>query len=447
MSKITFDYSKAASFISQEEVGYMKKLALDAKEVLASRSGAGNDFLGWVDLPVDYDKEEFARIKEAAKKIQGDSEVLLVIGIGGSYLGARAAIEFLGHSFYNMLGKDQRKTPEIYFCGNSISSTYLKHLMDVVGDRDFSVNMISKSGTTTEPAIAFRVFKGLLEKKYGKEGAAKRIYATTDKARGSLKRVADEEGYETFVVPDDVGGRFSVLTAVGLLPIAVSGADIDKLMEGAASGRKRALENDFESNDALQYAALRNILLRKGKSVEILANYEPAVHYVSEWWKQLYGESEGKENKGLFPASVEFTADLHSMGQYIQQGERLMFETVVKFAPKGEFAIPDDPANVDGLNFLSGKPLAFVAEQAMRGTILAHVDGGVPNVLIEMPQISAQSVGYLIYFFEYVCGLSGHLLEVNPFNQPGVEAYKKNMFALLGKPGYEDLRSELLAKL
>lgn len=283
MSKITFDYSKAASFISQEEVGYMKKLALDAKEVLASRSGAGNDFLGWVDLPVDYDKEEFARIKEAAKKIQGDSEVLLVIGIGGSYLGARAAIEFLGHSFYNMLGKDQRKTPEIYFCGNSISSTYLKHLMDVVGDRDFSVNMISKSGTTTEPAIAFRVFKGLLEKKYGKEGAAKRIYATTDKARGSLKRVANEEGYETFVVPDDVGGRFSVLTAVGLLPIAVSGADIDKLMEGAASGRKRALENDFESNDALQYAALRNILLRKGKSVEILANYEPAVHYVSEW--------------------------------------------------------------------------------------------------------------------------------------------------------------------
>ena len=448
MSKITFDYSKAASFISQEEVGYMKKLALDAKEVLASRSGAGNDFLGWVDLPVDYDKEEFARIKEAAKKIQGDSEVLLVIGIGGSYLGARAAIEFLGHSFYNMLGKDQRKTPEIYFCGNSISSTYLKHLMDVVGDRDFSVNMISKSGTTTEPAIAFRVFKGLLEKKYGKEGAAKRIYATTDKARGSLKRVADEEGYETFVVPDDVGGRFSVLTAVGLLPIAVSGADIDKLMEGAASGRKRALENDFESNDALQYAALRNILLRKGKSVEILANYEPAVHYVSEWWKQLYGESEGKENKGLFPASVEFTADLHSMGQYIQQGERIMMETVIRFGKsKHQLCVPKDEADGDGLNFLAGKDMDFIATQAMDGTLLAHVEGGVPNLILQAGEINAYTCGELIYFFEYACGLSGYLLGVNPFDQPGVEAYKKNMFALLNKPGYEDKGAELRAKL
>ena len=320
MSKVTFDYSKAAQFVSGHEVEYMKKLTLDAKEVLLNKSGAGNDFLGWVDLPVDYDKEEFARIKEAAKKIQSDSEVLLVIGIGGSYLGARAAIEFLRHSFYNMVDKSIRKTPEIYFVGNSISSTYIKHLIDVIGDRDFSINMISKSGTTTEPAIAFRVFKEMMEKKYGKEGAAKRIYATTDKVKGSLKNLATEEGYETFVVPDDVGGRFSVLTAVGLLPIAVSGADIDKLMEGAAAGRKNALDLAFEDNDAMQYAALRNILLRKGKAVEILCNYEPSAHYVSEWWKQLFGESEGKDQKGLFPASVDFTTDLHSMGQFIQDG-------------------------------------------------------------------------------------------------------------------------------
>lgn len=361
MSKqITFDYSKTGAFISEEEIGYMKKQTLDAKDLLLSREGAGNDFLGWIDLPVDYDKEEFARIKAAAKKIQSDSEVLLVIGIGGSYLGARAAIEFLGHSFYNVLDKNTRKTPEIYFCGNSISSTYLKHLMDVVGDRDFSINMISKSGTTTEPAIAFRVFKEILEKKYGKEGAAKRIYATTDKAKGSLKHLSDEEGYETFVVPDDVGGRFSVLTAVGLLPIAVSGADIDKLMEGAASGRKLALENDFENNDALKYAALRNILLRKGKKVEILANYEPAVHYVSEWWKQLFGESEGKDQKGLFPASVDLTTDLHSMGQFIQDGSRIMFETVINVEqPREELIIGEEPVDLDGLNYLAGKSVDF----------------------------------------------------------------------------------------
>ena len=324
-SKVTFDYSKVAPFVSDHEVETMKKLALDAKKVLVDKTGEGNDFLGWIDLPVDYDKDEFARIKSAAKKIQGDSEVLLVIGIGGSYLGARAAIEFLGHSFYNMVDKSIRKAPEIYFLGNSISSTYLKHLMDVVGDRDFSINIISKSGTTTEPAIAFRIFKEKLEAKYGKEQAAARIYATTDKAKGALKKLSDEEGYQTFVVPDDVGGRFSVLTAVGLLPIAVSGADIDKLMEGAASGRKAALELPFEENDAMQYAALRNIFLRKGKSVEILANYEPAVHFVSEWWKQLFGESEGKDQRGLFPASVDLTTDLHSMGQFIQDGARIMF--------------------------------------------------------------------------------------------------------------------------
>lgn len=446
--QVTFDYSKAGSFISEEEIGYMKKLTLDAKETLVSRTGAGNDFLGWIDLPVDYDKEEFARIKAAAKKIQSDSDVLLVIGIGGSYLGARAAIEFLSHSFYNVLDKSVRKTPEIYFCGNSISSTYLKHLMDVVGDRDFSINMISKSGTTTEPAIAFRVFKEKLEAKYGKKGAAERIYATTDKAKGSLKHLSDEEGYETFVVPDDVGGRFSVLTAVGLLPIAVSGADIDKLMEGAASGRKRALENDFEENDSLQYAALRNILLRKGKSVEILANYEPAVHYVSEWWKQLFGESEGKDNKGLFPASVDLTTDLHSMGQFIQDGSRVMFETVINIdTPREELTIGEEPVDLDGLNYLAGKTVDFVNKSAMNGTILAHTDGQVPNFMVTVPEVNEFYLGELFYFFEFACGVSGYLLGVNPFNQPGVESYKKNMFALLGKPGYEAQREELLKRL
>ena len=446
--QVTFDYSKAGSFISEEEIGYMKKLTLDAKETLVSKTGAGNDFLGWIDLPVDYDKEEFARIKAAAKKIQSDSDVLLVIGIGGSYLGARAAIEFLSHSFYNVLDKSVRKTPEIYFCGNSISSTYLKHLMDVVGDRDFSINMISKSGTTTEPAIAFRVFKEKLEAKYGKKGAAERIYATTDKAKGSLKHLSDEEGYETFVVPDDVGGRFSVLTAVGLLPIAVSGADIDKLMEGAASGRKRALENDFEENDALQYAALRNILLRKGKSVEILANYEPAVHYVSEWWKQLFGESEGKDNKGLFPASCIFSTDLHSMGQFIQDGSRVMFETVINIdTPREELTIGEEPVDLDGLNYLAGKTVDFVNKSAMNGTILAHTDGQVPNFMVTVPEVNEFYLGELFYFFEFACGVSGYLLGVNPFNQPGVESYKKNMFALLGKPGYEDRKAELEAAL
>lgn len=448
MSKVTFEYSKAAQFVSEHEVEYMKKLTLDAKDVLVSKTGAGNDFLGWIDLPVDYDKEEFARIKEAAKKIQSDSEVLLVIGIGGSYLGARAAIEFLRHSFYNMVDKNIRKTPEIYFVGNSISSTYIKHLIDVIGDRDFSVNMISKSGTTTEPAIAFRVFKEMMENKYGKEGAAKRIYATTDKAKGSLKNLATEEGYETFVVPDDVGGRFSVLTAVGLLPIAVSGADIDKLMEGAASGRKSALEQPFEENDAMKYAAVRNILLRKGKQVEILCNYEPSAHYVSEWWKQLYGESEGKDQKGLFPASVDLTTDLHSMGQFIQDGARIMFETVLDIEKsREEITIGTEPVDLDGLNYLAGKSVDFVNKSAMNGTILAHTDGQVPNLMVKVPEVNEFYLGELFYFFEFACGLSGYLLGVNPFNQPGVESYKKNMFALLGKPGYEDAREELMKRL
>ena len=448
MSKVTFDYSKAAPFVKDSEVEMMKKLALDAKEVLVSKTGAGNDFLGWINLPVDYDKEEFARIKKAAAKIQSDSEVLLVIGIGGSYLGARAAIEFLRHSFYNVVDKSVRKTPEIYFVGNSISSTYIKHLIDVIGDRDFSINMISKSGTTTEPAIAFRVFKEMAEKKYGKEGAAKRIYATTDKVKGSLKNLATEEGYETFVVPDDVGGRFSVLTAVGLLPIAVSGADIDKLMEGAAEGRKMALEAPFEENDALKYAALRNILLRKGKAIEILANYEPSVHYVSEWWKQLYGESEGKDQKGIFPASVDLTTDLHSMGQFIQDGARNMFETVINIEKsREEIIIGEEPVDLDGLNYLAGKSVDFVNKSAMNGTILAHTDGQVPNFMVNVPEVNEFYLGELFYFFEFACGVSGYLLGVNPSTQPGVESYKKNMFALLGKPGYEAQREELLKRL
>ena len=447
-AKVTFDYSKAAPFVKDHEVENMKKLACDAKELLVSRTGAGNDFLGWIDLPVNYDKEEFSRIKKGAEKIKSDSEVLVVIGIGGSYLGARAAIEFLRHSFYNMVDKGIRKTPEIYFVGNSISSTYIRHLMDVIGDRDFSINMISKSGTTTEPAIAFRVFKEMLEKKYGKQGAAARIYATTDRAKGALKKVADEEGYETFVVPDDVGGRFSVLTAVGLLPIAVSGADIDKLMEGAASGREMALHAPFEENDAVKYAALRNIMLRKGKSVEILANYEPAVHYVSEWWKQLYGESEGKDQRGIFPASVDLTTDLHSMGQFIQDGARIMFETVINVeTSREEIIINEEPVDLDGLNYLAGKSVDFVNKSAMNGTILAHTDGQVPNFMVNVPEVSEFYLGQLFYFFEFACGVSGYLLGVNPFNQPGVESYKKNMFALLGKPGYEAQREELLKRL
>ena len=448
MSKVTFDYSKACGFVQEHEMEYMSELAAQAKDKLLAKTGAGNDFLGWIDLPVDYDKEEFDRILKAAEKIKNDSEVLVVIGIGGSYLGARAAIEFLGHSFANKVSREIRKAPEIYFAGNSISSTYLKDLIDVIGDRDFSVNVISKSGTTTEPAIAFRVFKELLEKKYGKEGAAGRIYATTDKAKGALKNLATEEGYETFVVPDDVGGRFSVLTAVGLLPIAASGADITKLMEGAADARKDAIEKDFAENDAVKYAAVRNILLRKGKAVEVLANYEPGLHYVSEWWKQLYGESEGKDQKGIFPASVDLTTDLHSMGQFIQDGNRIMFETVMNVEQsREEITINEEPVDLDGLNYLAGKNMDFVNKSAMNGTILAHTDGNVPNLRVNIPAQDAYSLGQLFYFFEFACGVSGYLLGVNPFNQPGVESYKKNMFALLGKPGYEAEREELLKRL
>ena len=440
---LKLDLSKASPFLPQDYVTSRQARLEKAASMLSSHSGPGGEFTGWVDLPRDYDKEEFARIKAAARKIQQQSQVLVVIGIGGSYLGARAVIELLASPNYNLKKKD---TPDIYFAGNGLSTDSLLELIALIGDRDFSVNVISKSGTTTEPAVAFRIFKAMLEEKYGKEGARGRIYATTDARRGALKGLADAEGYEEFVVPDAVGGRYSVLTAVGLLPIAAAGIDIDALMGGARLAMEE-LSAGGPENPAWQYAAARHGLYQAGKKVELLACYEPPFRFFAEWWKQLYGESEGKEGKGLFPASVEFTADLHSMGQYLQEGERLMFETVVKFAPKGQFIIPNDPDNVDGLNFLSGKPLSFVAEQAMRGTILAHVDGGVPNVLIELPAIGEASVGYLIYFFEYVCGLSGHLLEVNPFDQPGVEAYKKNMFALLGKPGYEDLKAQLETRL
>ena len=437
------DLTKLEGFIPQDYLTQRMAGLEKAASMLANHDGPGGDFTGWVYLPRDYDKEEFARIQAAAKKIQQQSQVLVVIGIGGSYLGARAVIDLLASPNYNLKKKE---TPDILFAGNGLSTDALLETIALIGDRDFSVNVISKSDTTTEPAVAFRIFKALLEEKYGKEGARERIYATTDKARGALKGLADAEGYEEFVVPDDVGGRFSVLTAVGLLPIAVAGIDIEELMGGAAQAMTDLSVGGAE-NPAWQYAAARHALYQGGKKVELLACYEPCFRFFSEWWKQLYGESEGKEGKGLFPASVEFTADLHSMGQYIQEGERLMFETVVQFAPKGEFIIPNDPENVDGLNFLSGKSMAFVAEQAMRAVILAHVDGGVPNVRIEMPALSAKTAGYLIYFFEYVCGLSGYLLEVNPFNQPGVEAYKVNMYALLGKPGYEEQKKALEERL
>ena len=448
MAKITFDYSKAAQFVSAADIDNIKAETIAAKDVLVGRTGAGNDFLGWIDLPVNYDKEEFARIKASAAKIQSDSDVLIVIGIGGSYLGARAAIEFLRHGFYNNITKDERKTPEIYYVGNNISSTYIAGLIDVVGDRDFSVNIISKSGTTTEPAIAFRIFKEMLEKKYGKDEAAKRIYATTDKAKGALKNLSDAEGYETFVVPDDVGGRYSVLTAVGLLPIAVSGADIDKLMQGAAEGRKLALESSFEDNDAMKYAAVRNILHRQGKSIEIAANYEPSLHYVSEWWKQLFGESEGKDNKGIFPTACDYTTDLHSMGQFIQEGSRLMFETVMNVEkPKCELYIGLEDSDLDGLNYLAGKSIDFANKCAMNGVVVAHTDGNVPNLMVNIPEQNEFYLGELFYFYEFACGVSGYILGVNPFNQPGVESYKKNMFALLGKPGYEKEREAIMARL
>lgn len=442
-TKLTDKYVKG--FISSKEYEAMAPYVKTAHEMLHAGTGLGNDFIGWLHLPTDYDKEEFARIKAAAEKIKKNTDVFVVIGIGGSYLGARAAIEFIKSPNYNALAKD---VPQVYFTGNSISSNALSELIEICEGKDVSINMISKSGTTTEPAIAFRVFRELLEKKYGKEGARERIFCTTDKARGTLKELATKEGYETFVVPDDVGGRFSVLTAVGLLPIAVAGADIDALMAGAAKAESDFDNSDLMTNDCYKYAALRNILYRKGKSTEILVSYEPAFALMNEWFKQLYGESEGKDNKGLFPASVIFSTDLHSMGQYIQDGRRNLFETVVLFNKcKREITLDTDPENVDGLNFLSGKTMDFVNKKAFEGTVLAHTDGGVPNIVLNVEEMTETELGYLIYFFEKACAISGYLLGVNPFDQPGVESYKKNMFALLGKPGYEAQKAELEARL
>ena len=445
---LTLDLSKTAPFLKENELDYMEDLVKAAHEKIHNKTGAGNDFLGWVDLPINYDKAEFERIKAAAKKIQSDSEVLIVIGIGGLYLGARAAIEMLSHSFHSALDASKRKTPQIFFVGNNISSTYMADLLEVIEGKDVSVNVISKSGTTTEPAIAFRIFKAYLEKKYGKEEAKKRIFATTDKAKGALKSLADAEGYETFVVPDDVGGRFSVLTAVGLLPIAVAGISIDEMMQGAADAREKYSNPSLKENACYQYAAARNALYNKGKAIEILVNYEPSLHYFNEWWKQLYGESEGKDGKGLFPAAVDFSTDLHSMGQYIQEGRRNLIETVLNVEEVSKkIFIEETPDDGDGLNFLAGKTMDFVNKKAFEGTLLAHNDGGVPNMIVNIPELSAYYFGQLVYFFEKACGISGYLLGVNPFDQPGVEAYKKNMFALLGKPGYEDMKAELEKRL
>ena len=430
-------------FVAQHEIDAMKAQLEAAHNTLVNKSGLGNDFLGWVDLPVDYDKEEFARIKAAAERIKEKCDVLIVIGIGGSYLGARAAIELLRSPFYNNMKKD---TPDIYYVGNNISPTYLNEILAICDGKDICVNVISKSGTTTEPALAFRVFKKLVEDKYGKEEAKTRIFATTDKARGTLKELSDAEGYETFVIADDIGGRFSVLTAVGLLPIAVAGCDIDKLMGGAAAAREKY--SSLDNNDCYEYAVLRNILYRKGKSVEMLVSYDPSFTMMAEWWKQLYGESEGKDNKGIFPASATFSTDLHSLGQFIQDGTRMMFETVMDIkTPKSDFFLEDDKDNLDGLNFLTNQNMSVVNRKAMSGTILAHTEGGVPNLVIEMDKPDEENLGELIYFFEKACAISGYMLGVNPFNQPGVESYKKNMFALLGKPGYESAKAELEAKI
>ncbi len=443
MKNITFDYKSALKFFNEEEIVNVKEQVKTAHAALHNKTGAGNDFLGWVDLPENYDKDEFARIKAAAERIRENSDVLIVIGIGGSYLGAKAAIDFLTGPFYNYTSKTQ-----IFFAGNSISPNYINGLLKSIEGKDVSVNIISKSGTTTEPAIAFRIFKEYLENKYGKEEAKKRIFATTDKAKGALKNLADKEGYETFVVPDDVGGRFSVLTAVGLLPIAVCGADIEKMMLGARDAMELYAKDDVYENDCYMYAAIRNILHRKGKDIEMLVNYEPELQYFIEWWKQLFGESEGKDQKGIFPAGASFSTDLHSMGQYIQDGRRSLFETVLYVEnSKEDIVLGTDAENVDGLNFLSGKTVDFVNKKAFEGTLLAHTDGGVPNLVVKLATLDEYTLGQLFYFFERACGISGNMLGVNPFNQPGVESYKKNMFALLGKPGYEAEKEELEKRL
>ena len=448
MTHISFNYEKALPFFNQNELDNLGDYVQTAHNALHHKTGAGSDFLGWVDLPEAYDKEEFSRIKKSAEKIRRDSDVLLVIGIGGSYLGARAALEMLNHSFQNLLSKEIRQAPQIIFVGHHMSSTYMSELFDVLKDKDISINVISKSGTTTEPAIAFRIFKNYLEEKYGVDEAKKRIYATTDKAKGALKTSADQAGYETFVIPDDVGGRYSVLTAVGLLPIAVSGISIDDMMQGAGAAMKDLAEPKLENNPAYQYAAVRNILYNKGKTIEMLINYEPSLQYFAEWWKQLFGESEGKDQKGIYPSSANFSTDLHSLGQYVQDGRRDLFETVLHVnKSKKEMTLEADEANSDGLNYLAGKTIHEINDKAFQGTLLAHTDGEVPNLIVEIPELDAYSFGYLVYFFEKACAISGYLLGVNPFDQPGVEAYKVNMFALLGKPGFEKEKEELEKRL
>lgn len=443
MTHIQLDYQKALKFFDQHELDQQQDAVKAIHRTIHEGTGAGSDFLGWIDLPVNYDKEEFSRIKEAAKQVQSHSDVLVVIGIGGSYLGARSAIEMLTPAF-----KKDSEYPEIIFAGNHLSSSYLQSLIDYLADKDYSVNVISKSGTTTEPAVAFRIFKKLLEDKYGKEEAVKRIFATTDQAKGALKQLATNEGYETFVVPDDVGGRFSVLTAVGLLPIAVAGIDIDAMMGGAAKAREELSSDDLSSNIAYQYASIRNILYNKGYTTEMLINYEPSLQYFNEWWKQLFGESEGKDLKGIYPSSANFTTDLHSLGQYVQEGRRFLIETVLKVEnPEHDITIEEDADDLDGLNYLAGKTVDEVNTKAFEGTLLAHTDGGVPNMVVKLPRLDAETYGYVVYFFELAVAMSGYQLGVNPFNQPGVEAYKQNMFALLGKPGFEDKKKDLEARL
>ena len=444
MAYISFDSSNLTKFVHDNELGEMQAMVTAADSELRNGTGAGADFRDWIDLPTNYDKDEFSRIKAAAKKIQSDSEVLVVIGIGGSYLGARAAIDFLNEAFYTALPASERKGALVLFAGNSISSSYVHDLIHVIGDRDFSVNVISKSGTTTEPSIAFRIFKDKLVEKYGEAEAKKRIYATTDRARGALKTESDAEGYEEFVVPDGIGGRFSVLSAVGLLPIAASGADIDKLMQGAADASKDYTSDKIEDNDAYRYAALRNILYRKGKTTELLENYEPTMASFAEWWKQLMGESEGKDQKGIYPSSANFSTDLHSLGQYIQEGRRNLMETVVKVdKPNYDIDIPKEDSDLDQIGYLEGKTMDYVNTQAVRAVTLAHTDGDVPVMAVQIPDQTEYSLGYLIYFFEAAVGISGYLNGINPFNQPGVEAYKVNMFALLGKPGFEKETAEI----
>ena len=443
MTHIQLDYGKTLEFFDKHELDQQKDIVKTIHQTIHKGTGAGNDFLGWLDLPVDYDKEEFSRIVEASKRIKSNSDVLVVIGIGGSYLGARAAIEMLTSSF-----RTNTEYPEIVFVGNHLSSSYTKELLDYLQGKDFSVNVISKSGTTTEPAVAFRLFKQLVEEKYGKDEAKKRIFATTDKSKGALKQLADNEGYETFVVPDDVGGRYSVLTAVGLLPIATAGINIESIMIGAAKAREELSSDDLDQNIAYQYATIRNILYSKGYTTEMLINYEPSMQYFNEWWKQLYGESEGKDFKGIYPSSANYTTDLHSLGQYVQEGRRFLFEAVVKVNhPKHDIKIEEDADDLDGLNYLAGKSIDEVNTKAFEGTLLAHTDGGVPNIVVNIPQLDEETFGYVVYFFELACAMSGYQLGVNPFNQPGVEAYKQNMFALLGKPGFEDKKKELENRL